>query len=125
MVSTGAICRCGGFHILRSLSDAGLDSETHVALAVLKLPGADASQNRDNWMMRSRVKLIEELAQFTNLYCVNRTETDIATLAGMEAAEAILSGQRADFDRRLDPAELGIRSESKAFEFALPPGIEG
>ena len=92
---------------------------------VLKLPGADASQNRDNWMMRSRLKLIEELGQFRNLYCVNRTETDIATLAGMEAAEAILSGQRADFDRRIDPAELGIRSESKAFEFALPAGIEG
>lgn len=91
---------------------------------VLKLPGADASQNRDNWMMQSRLKLIEELAQFRNLYCVNRTETDIATLAGMEAAEAILSGERADFDRRIDPSELGIRSESKAFEFSLPAGIQ-
>lgn len=91
---------------------------------VLKLPGADASQNRDNWMAKSRLKLIGELAQFRNLYCVNRTELDIATLAGMEAAEAILSGERADFDRRIDPAELGIRSESKAFDFGLPAGIQ-
>ncbi len=87
---------------------------------VLRLPGADASQNRDNWMSPERLKLLAELEQFKNLYYVNRTETDIATLAGMEAAEAILSGDRTRFDRRIDPAELGIRSESKAFEFALP-----
>jgi protoporphyrinogen oxidase len=87
---------------------------------VLRLPGADASQNRDNWMSKSRLKLLAELERFKNLYYVNRTETDIATLAGMEAAEAILSGDRTHFDRRMDPAELGIRSESKAFEFQLP-----
>ena len=90
---------------------------------VLKLPGADASQNRDNWMMKSRLKLIKELGQFRNLYCVNRTETDIATLAGIESAEAILSGHRADFDRRIDPAALGIRSEGKAFEFKVPSNL--
>ena len=89
---------------------------------VLRLPGADASQNRDNWMSKSRLKLLAELEQFKNLYYVNRTETDIATLAGMEAAEAILSGDRTHFDRRMDPAELGIRSESKAFEFQIPVG---
>jgi protoporphyrinogen oxidase len=87
---------------------------------VLRLPGADASQNRDNWMSPSRLKLLAELEQFRNLYYVNRTETDIATLAGIEAADAILSGDRSHFDRRIDPAELGIRSESKAFEFQLP-----
>jgi protoporphyrinogen oxidase len=87
---------------------------------VLRLPGADASQNRDNWMSKARVQLLKQLAQFKNLYYVNRTETDIACLAGTEAAEAILSGNRSDFDRRVDPAELQIRSESKAFEFQLP-----
>ena len=46
-------------------------------------PGADASQNRDNWMSPSRLKLLAELEQFKNLYYVNRTETDIATLAGL------------------------------------------
>jgi protoporphyrinogen oxidase len=91
---------------------------------VLRLPGADASQNRDNWMSPSRLKLMAELEQFRNLYYVNRTETDIATLAGMEAAEAILSGDRSHFDRRINPAELGIRTESKAFEFQLPLSVE-
>ena len=91
---------------------------------VLRLPGADASQNRDNWMSPSRLKLLAELEQFKNLYYVNRTETDIATLAGLEAADAILSGDRSLFDRRVDPAELGIRSESKAFEFQLPVPVD-
>ena len=45
-------------------------------------------------MSPSRLKLLAELEQFKNLYYVNRTETDIATLAGLEAAEAILSGDR-------------------------------
>jgi protoporphyrinogen oxidase len=90
---------------------------------VFRFPGADASQNRDNWMSPSRLKLLAELEQFKNLYYVNRTETDIATLAGMEAAEAILSGDRIHFDRRVDPAELGIRTESKAFEFQLPVSV--
>lgn len=91
---------------------------------VFRFPGADASQNRDNWMSPSRLKLLAELSQFKNLYYVNRTETDIATLAGMEAAEAILSGDRSHFDRRFDPAEIGIRSEGKAFEFQLPVSVD-
>lgn len=97
-----------------------IDSATCSDQLVLKLPGADASQNRDNWMNERRLKLLAELAPLQNLYCVNRTETDIATLAGIEAAEAILSGSRANFDRRVDPAELNIRSEAKAFAFNIP-----
>jgi uncharacterized protein with NAD-binding domain and iron-sulfur cluster len=38
-------------------------------------------------MTSARLKPLAELDQFQNLYYVNRTETDIATLAGMEAAE--------------------------------------
>jgi len=85
---------------------------------VLKLPGADASQNRDNWMNQARLKLLDELQPFKNIYYTNRIELDFANLAGIEAAEAILSGYRDDFDRRIDPNELGIRSESKPFAFA-------
>ena len=55
---------------------------------VMRWPGADASQNRDNWMQASRLRQMADLAKFTNLYCVNRTELDIATLAGIEEAEA-------------------------------------
>ncbi len=87
---------------------------------VLRLPGADASQNRHNWMSSMRKGLLDELGRFKNLYYVNRTDLDIATLAGMESAEAILSGDRVTFDRHLDPTQLDIRSAKKAFEFKNP-----
>ncbi|MFN0129757.1 MAG: NAD(P)-binding protein [Verrucomicrobiales bacterium] len=99
---------------------------TRQALAdslVLRLPGADASQNRDNWMQASRLRQLNHLAKFSNLFCVNRTELDIATLAGLEVAEAITSGSRAEFDSHVDPAAIGIRSEAKAFSFDLPKGV--
>jgi len=84
---------------------------------VLRLPGADASQNKDNWMNRERLGLLTHLAPYKNLYYTNRTELDLATLAGMEAAEAILAGVRSEFDRRSDPSQIEIRTEGKAFAF--------
>jgi protoporphyrinogen oxidase len=91
---------------------------------VLRFPGADASQNRHNWLNSGRQQLLVELRQFRNLYSVNRTDLDIATLAGLESAEAVLSGDRSAFDLHIDPRELGIRSESKPFEFRNPPGVQ-
>jgi protoporphyrinogen oxidase len=100
---------------------AGLiDGGSVVDTLVLRLPGADASQNRDNWMSEARLKQIVEANAFDNIYLVNRTETDLATLAGIEAAEAIVSGDRRAFDERIDPAKLNIRSEAKAFSFDVP-----
>ena len=105
--------------ILKECSDSGLiHSDKYIGHKVLKLPGADASQNRDNWMNKARLKLMDELKPFKNVYYTNRTELDFANLAGIEAAEAILSGDRSDFDRRIDPSELGIRSVKKSFAFA-------
>ncbi len=104
--------------VLKECSDSGLiHSDKYMGHKVLKLPGADASQNRDNWMNKARLQLMNELKPFKNVYFTNRTELDFANLAGIEAAEAILSGKRADFDRRIDPNELEIRSEAKAFAF--------
>jgi protoporphyrinogen oxidase len=91
---------------------------------VMRFPGADASQNRHNWLNKHRQQLLAELGQFKNLYSVNRTDLDIATLAGIESAEAILSGDRKLFELHFDPRELGIRSESKPFEFRNPPGVQ-
>ena len=99
-----------------------VDPKRCIDKLVMRWPGADASQNRDNWMQASRLKQMTDLAEFTNLYCVNRTELDIATLAGIEAAEAIMSGSRVEFDQHVDPAAIGIRSEGKAFEFKVPVG---
>ena len=39
-------------------------------------------------MSPERLKLLSELEQFRNLYYVNRTETDIATLAGYRSSRS-------------------------------------
>ncbi len=90
---------------------------------VLRFPGADASQNRHNWLNANRQRLLVDLGIFRNLYSVNRTDLDIATVAGLDAAEAIISGDRSLFDRHFDPTQLGIRSESKPLEFRHPAGL--
>ncbi len=90
---------------------------------VLRFPGADASQNRTNWFSKERQQVFAELRQFENLYSINRTDLDIATLAGIEGAEAILSGNRDKFDLHFSPDELDIRSEPKPFEFRNPAGV--
>jgi energy-coupling factor transporter ATP-binding protein EcfA2 len=142
MVPKGMTCLCCEFYCfgpdpLIEMDDAAIakmtledcaksglvDPTKCIDQLVLKLPGADASQNRDNWMQASRLRQLAELAQFKNLYCVNRTELDIATLAGIESAEAIMAGSRTAFDEHVDPAAIGIRSESKAFEFKIPAGV--
>jgi hypothetical protein len=67
-----------------------------------------------------RKGLLDELRAFKNFYYVSRTDLDIATLAGLESAEAILAGDRTTFDRHIDPTQLGIRGTKKAFEFKNP-----
>jgi hypothetical protein len=111
-----ALTECAGAGLL----DRGKCFDT----LVVKFPGADASQNRHNWFSKERKALFAELRQFQNLYSVNRTDLDIATLAGIESAEAILSGDRRQFDLHFSPDELGIRSEGKPFEFRNPPGVQ-
>jgi hypothetical protein len=97
-----------------------LDPKALADNLVIRLPGADASQNRHNWMTNLRTGLLDVLKPFRNLYFAARTDLDIATLAGIESAEAILSGDRTTFDRHVDPVNLEIRSVKKAFEFRNP-----
>jgi len=96
------------------------DRDAFVEERILKLPGADASQNRHNWLSSMRLGLHDAIAPYKNLFYAARTDLDIATLAGLESAAAILSGDRSAFDAHFDPAKIGIRSEKKAFEFKLP-----
>ncbi len=139
MVPAGKTCLCCEFYCLAGDPVLAGDDQSLVALAlseckryglvdpaacfdsmVLRLPGADASQNRHNWMSNMRQGLLGKLQPFRNLYYAARTDLDIATLAGIESAEAVLSGDRSTFDRHIDPANLEIRSVKKAFEFRNP-----
>jgi protoporphyrinogen oxidase len=139
MVPKGKTCLCCEFYCYAGDSLLELDNKAFAQLAledcskqglldrtkcfdelVIRLPGADASQNRHNWMSSMREGLLEELRRFKNLYYVSRTDLDIATLAGIEAGEAILSGDRTIFDRHIDVSELDIVSATKAFEFRNP-----
>jgi len=139
MVPKGKSCLCCEFYCGPGDELLALDNKQLVQLAlsecakynlvdptklidelVLRLPGADASQNRHNWMNNMSNGLLDQLAPFRNVYYVSRTDLDIATLAGMEAAEAIISGERSTFDRHIDPKELEIRSVRKSFEFRNP-----
>jgi protoporphyrinogen oxidase len=106
------------------VSSGLMDRESFAEHLILKLPGADASQNRHNWITAMRLGLLNAVMPFKNLYHVARTDLDIATLAGIESAEAILSGNRTTFDQHFDPAHIGIRSEGKAFEFRVPAGVQ-
>jgi len=139
MVPKGKTCLCCEFYCYAGDSLLELDNKAFAQLAleecakyglvdptkcfdelVIRLPGADASQNRHNWMSNMRQGLLEELRRFKNLYYVSRTDLDIATLAGIEAAEAVLSGDRSTFDRHIDANELDIQSTKKTFEFRNP-----
>ena len=103
--------------------DSGLmDCASFAEQLVLKFPGADASQNRHNWITSMRLGLLNEVKPFKNLFHAARTDLDIATLAGIDSAEAVLSGDRTTFDRHFDPTEIGIRSEGKSFAFKVPDG---
>ena len=139
MVPSGKTCLCCEFFCYEGDPILKLDDKAVAAIAiadcarfklldpgkafdhkVLRLPGADASQNRHNWMNNMRRGLLGELAAFSNLYYATRSDLDIATLAGVESAEAVLSGDRTTFDQHLDPRNLPIRSTRKALEFKNP-----
>jgi len=101
------------------LADAGKCIDT----MVLRFPGADASQGRHNWLNKARQSALLELRRFKNLFPVNRADLDIATLAGIDAAEAIIKGDRSTFDLHTDPIQLGIQKTSKPLDFSPPPGV--
>lgn len=75
---------------------------------VLRLPGINAATKWQDWLSEERLNLFAELKQFENLYNVNRPGTDKATYAGLEAAAAILSGDRLKFVRRTEPTRSPV-----------------
>ena len=63
----------------------------------------NAAASWRDWQKAFKVQLLKEMSLVENLFHVNRPGMDWATFAGMVAAESILEGCRADFDRRADP----------------------
>lgn len=82
-----------------------IDSSTCFDQLLLKLPGADASTG--GWQEvqdETKIQLLTAVQHFENLYFVNCPGTDFATHAGLQAAHAIVSGDRTRFDELATPA---------------------
>jgi len=97
---------------LKELGGAGLMHPGRVFdVVTLRFPGAYASTNYKLWQDPEVQRLTREVRALSNVFEVNRAGTDVAFYCGLEAAESILSGDRARFDENADPArEYGIRS---------------
>jgi hypothetical protein len=121
MVPQGKTCLCVEFFCQGNdpLFDLDTESVSELALSecansrlvnsekcfdrlVLKLPGADAATSWRDWQGMSGRESLTALRHLDNLYFVNRPGTDQATLAGLEAAKAILSANRRAFDEQMD-----------------------
>jgi len=65
-----------------------------------------------------------KLRQKMNRYHAAHTDRDIAALAGLDAAEAVLSGDRSTFDRHFEPEGISIQSGDKIIGFKVPLSSE-
>jgi hypothetical protein len=70
---------------------------------VANMRRSNAAATWRDWQSAVKIQLLEQTRRFKNLYHVSRPGTDLATFAGLLAAEAIVKGSRAEFDRRADP----------------------
>ena len=70
---------------------------------VTTMKRTNAAASWRDWQRAFKMQLLKEVSLVENLFHVNRPGMDWATFAGMVAAESILEGCRAEFDRRADP----------------------
>jgi protoporphyrinogen oxidase len=80
-----------------------IDATKLLDTLVATMRRCNAAASWRDWQSAVKLQLLERIGRFDNLYHVNRPGTDWATFAGMMAAEAIVQGCRAEFDRRADP----------------------
>ncbi|MCH9639162.1 MAG: NAD(P)-binding protein [Betaproteobacteria bacterium] len=78
-----------------------IDPKTYLNSFILKLPGANAATSWRDWANNSIRSLLQKIGEFENLYNINRPGTDKATYAGLEAAQAILDGDRKIFHEEM------------------------
>ena len=71
-----------------------IDIEKCVDFLVLRLMNKKAAINWRDWANSRQHHMLNSINRFDNFYYINRPGTDKATYAGLEAAEAILSGNR-------------------------------
>jgi protoporphyrinogen oxidase len=107
--------------IQECVASALIDATKLIDTFVATMRRSNAASGWRDWQSTAKLRLLERTKQFVNLYYVNRPGADWATFAGLMAAEAILRGCRAEFDRRADPtrncalaqAATAARSEAR------------
>ena len=85
------------------VSNGLVDSVKCYDYLAVKMPRVNAATSWREWQESTRLQLLDEVRQFENLYHINRPGMDKACYAGLEAAMAVLSGDRAGFDQRTAP----------------------
>ena len=95
-----------------------IDPARLIGSMVHRLPRTNAAASWREQQTERRQSLLRGLARYPNLYHVNRPGSDWASLAGLLAAEAVLTGDRTVFDVRADPTvrhtDAPIRRNSAA-----------
>ena len=96
-----------------------IDEQRIFDTMVLSLRRSNAAASWRDWQSDTKLRLLDRIKPFANLYHVNRPGTDWATFAGMLAGDAIAAGDRQEFDRRVDPTR---RYSSIGPDPVLPDG---
>lgn len=100
---------------LNELASAGLvDPGRLIGSSVRRLQRTNAAASWREQQTERRLSLLRSLARYPTLYHVNRPGSDWATLAGLLAAEAVLTKDRAVFDQRADPTVRHVERPIKA-----------
>ena len=81
-----------------------MDRSSLIGTHVRRLPRTNAAASWREQQTEHRMTLLRNLSQFANLYHVNRPGSDWASLAGLLAAQAILTNSRSAFDDRANPS---------------------
>jgi protoporphyrinogen oxidase len=139
MVPPGKTCLCVEYFCVGDHPITRLSSEQLTALATREcidnqlidparlydsftttIMRTNAAASWRDWQNAMKLRLLEEVSRVDNLFHVNRPGMDWASFAGIMAAESILEGHRAQFDRRADPTR---RYEEQAATLSGAPSI--
>ncbi|MDF1824713.1 MAG: FAD-dependent oxidoreductase [Verrucomicrobiales bacterium] len=90
--------------IISEMTSSGiLDRSTIEDRLLIRIPGAEASNEYQTWETDPAIALQEKIRSYENVYDVNRAGIDVALFAGIKAAEAVTTGSRTSFDEDAAP----------------------